>query len=80
MGINLFRLLAVYLKPVIPVLAENTERFLNMDSQVWPADARPLLSHAINDFKPLMTRVEADKITAIIEASKENLEKTTDKH
>ena len=80
MGINLFRLLVAFLKPVIPALAENTESFLNIDSQVWPADARPLLSHAINDFKPLMTRVEADKITAIIEASKENLEKTTDKH
>ncbi|MGZ4998377.1 MAG: methionine--tRNA ligase subunit beta, partial [Methylobacter sp.] len=33
---------------------------------------------AINEFKPLMTRVEADKIAAIIEASKENLEKTAE--
>lgn len=79
MGINLFRLLAAFLKPVIPALAENVESFLNMDSQAWPANTQPLLQHAINDFKPLMTRVEADKITAIIEASKENLEKTTDK-
>ena len=79
MGINLFRLLAAFLKPVIPALAENAESFLNIDSQAWPANAQPLLHHAINDFKPLMTRVEADKITAIIEASKENLEKTTDK-
>jgi len=79
MGINLFRLLAVYLKPVIPVLAENAESFLNLASQAWPTDAQPLLSHAINEFKPLMTRVEADKITAIVDASKENLEKTADK-
>ncbi|OYV23004.1 MAG: methionyl-tRNA synthetase, partial [Methylococcaceae bacterium NSO1] len=79
MGINLFRLLAAFLKPVIPALAENAESFLNIDSQAWPTNAQPLLHHAINDFKPLMTRVEADKITAIIEASKENLEKTTDK-
>ena len=79
MGLNLFRLLAVYLKPVMPVLAENAENFLNINSQTWPADARPLLNHAINDFRPLMTRVETDKITAIIEASKENLEKTADK-
>jgi len=76
MGLNLFRLLAVYLKPVIPVLAENAERFLNIASQAWPIGAQPLLNHAINDFKPLMTRVEANKITAIVEASKENLEKT----
>ena len=79
MGLNLFRLLAVYLKPVIPELAENAESFLNIASQVWPAGTQPLLSHAIIDFKPLMTRVEADKITAIVEASKDNLEKTADK-
>ena len=79
MGINLFRLLAAFLKPVIPALAENAESFLNIDSQTWPVNTQPLLHHSINDFKPLMTRVDADKITAIIEASKENLEKTTDK-
>ena len=78
MGINLFRLLVAYLKPVIPVLAENAESFLNIDSQNWPADAQPLLDHEINKFKPLMTRVEADKIAAIVEASQENLEKTAE--
>ncbi|KAF3976872.1 MAG: methionine--tRNA ligase [Methylococcales symbiont of Iophon sp. n. MRB-2018] len=76
MGINCFRLLVAYLKPVIPVLAKNTESFLNIEPQVWPADAQPLLDHAINPFKPLMTRVEADKIDAIVEASKDNLQKT----
>lgn len=80
MGINLFRLLAAYLKPVLPVLAVNAESFLNIDSQAWPAGAQPLLNHAVNDFKALMTRVEADKIAAIIEASKESLEKTADTH
>jgi methionyl-tRNA synthetase len=77
MGINLFRLLAAYLKPVIPMLAANAERFLNIGSQAWPHDAKPLVSHAIQAFKPLMTRVEAEKIDAIIEASKDNLEKTS---
>ena len=81
MGINLFRLLTVFLKPVIPALVKEAEHFLNIDSQAWPVDAQPLLNHTINDFKPLMTRVEADKIAAIVEASKENLEKTAaDKH
>ena len=75
-GINLFRLLAVYLKPVIPVLATEAERFLNIESQMWPTNSQPLLNHTVNDFKPLMTRVDADKIAAIVEASKENLEKT----
>jgi len=76
MGINLFRVLVAYLKPVIPALAANAENFLNIESQSWPSAAQPLLDHPINKFKPLMTRVEADKIDAIVEASKENLEKT----
>jgi len=75
MGINLFRLLIAYLKPVIPALAENAESFLNVESQAWPEQAQPLLDHAINKFKPLMTRVEADKIAAIVEASQDNLKK-----
>ena len=75
-GINLFRLLAIYLKPVIPALATEAERFLNIESQMWPTNSQPLLNHTVNDFKPLMTRVDADKIAAIVEASKENLEKT----
>ncbi|MEY3288537.1 MAG: methionine--tRNA ligase [Pseudomonadota bacterium] len=77
MGINLFGLLTAYLKPVIPALVKEAESFLNIDSQTWPeGNLQPLLNHALNEFKPLMTRVEADKITAIVEASKENLEKT----
>ncbi len=80
MGINLFHLLTVFLKPVIPALVKEAEHFLNIGSQAWPVAAQPLLNHTINDFKPLMTRVEADKIAAIVEASKENLEKTADQH
>ena len=80
MGINLFRLLTVFLKPVIPALVKEAEHFLNIDSQAWPVAAQPLLNHTINDFNPLMTRVEADKIAAIVDASKENLEKTAAQH
>jgi methionyl-tRNA synthetase len=76
MGLNLFSLLASFLKPVIPLLSEQAEQFLNIPTQAWPVAIKPLLNHSINEFKPLMTRVEADKITAIVEASKENLEKT----
>ncbi len=74
MGINLFRLLAAYLKPVVPELAQHAEDYLNIEAQRWPAQATPLLAHKVNKFKPLLTRVETDKIDAIIEASKENLE------
>ena len=75
MGINLFRLLVAYLKPVLPVLANNSESFLNIPEQVWPNSAEPLLAHKINPFKALMTRVEEASITAIVEDSKDNLEK-----
>jgi methionyl-tRNA synthetase len=78
MGINLFRLLMLYLKPVTPKLAAGAEQFLNTSLHGWAPDVQPLLSHTLNDFTPLMTRVDPDKISAIIEASKENLEKTVD--
>ncbi len=74
-GLNLFRLLVTYLKPVVPSLATKSEAFLNISSQPWPdVSSEPLLNHRINDFKPLLTRVDPDKISAMVEASKENLE------
>jgi methionyl-tRNA synthetase len=78
MGINLFRLLVVYLKPVLPALTTEAEQFLNIDSQPWPDQAQPLLGHTINKFKPLMTRVDPEKIAAVVEASKENLEQKSE--
>ncbi|MEQ1635788.1 MAG: methionine--tRNA ligase [Methylococcales bacterium] len=75
-GINLFRILIAYLKPVIPALATQAEQFLAIESQIWPAAAVPLVNHVLNPFEALMTRVEADKIQAIIDASKENLQAT----
>jgi len=74
MGINLFRVLATYLKPVLPNTVEQAEAFLNIEPLQWSDIATPLLSHTINKFKPLMTRIEADKIAAIQEDSKESLQ------
>jgi len=75
-GLNLFRLLVAYLKPVLPMLAEAAEQFLNIESQPWPAGATPLCNHKINKFKPLMIRVELDKIEKMVDASKETLTTT----
>jgi len=72
-GINLFRVLMTYLKPVLPAMAEATESFLNIDAMTWTDISEPLTSHEINKFKPLMTRVEQEKVDALIEASKEDL-------
>jgi len=73
-GINLFYLIAAYLKPVVPSMVEKAEQFLNVDALPWPNELSPLVDHKINKFKPLMTRVDADKLADMIEASKETLQ------
>ena len=75
-GINLFRLLMLYLKPVLPIVAEKTERFLNIKPLQWQDAQTTLLNHKINKFETLMTRVEKEKIDAMIENSKDNFTKT----
>jgi methionyl-tRNA synthetase len=75
LGINLFRLLVVYLKPVLPVLTEQAEAFLN-DSLNWDSLNTVLSDHSVSPFKALLQRVEMDKINAMVEDSKENLEPT----
>ncbi len=74
-AINLFRILAAYLKPVLPVLTAEAEIFLNSPITTWIDELQPLVNHTLNNFKPLMTRVEAEKIAAIIDDSKETLAK-----
>ncbi|WP_438957656.1 methionine--tRNA ligase [Porticoccus sp.] len=76
LGINLFRALMIYLKPVLPAMAADAEAFLNSPLD-WPAKIEPLLNHRIDNFKPLMQRVDPDKVTAMLEASKEVLAETT---
>ncbi|EIC85159.1 methionine--tRNA ligase [Serratia sp. M24T3] len=72
MGINLFRVLMTYLKPVLPSLAERTEAFLNCELS-WDSIAQPLLGHKVNPFKALFNRIEMDKVTAMVDASKEDI-------
>ncbi|GAC25629.1 methionyl-tRNA synthetase [Paraglaciecola mesophila KMM 241] len=75
LGINLFRLLMVYLKPVVPKLAEQAEAFLN-DNLSWSSAQTVLTGHEINKFKALMQRVDMDKVNAMVDDSKENLAPT----
>jgi methionyl-tRNA synthetase len=72
-GINLFRVLMGYLKPVLPLMAADAEAFMNIEPMTWHSQAKPLCDHSVNKFKPLMTRVEREKIDAMIEDSKEDL-------
>lgn len=75
MGLNLFRVLMHYLKPVLPVMAGEVEAFLNTELS-WQNYQQPLLNHAINPFKALMQRVDPLKVAAMVEASTDNLQAT----
>ncbi len=76
MGINLFRVLMHYLKPVLPAMAAEVEAFLNAPL-CWQSYQQPLTSHRVNPFKALMQRVDPVKVQAMVDASKENLETNT---
>lgn len=68
-GLNLFRILMVYLKPVIPSTATHAEQFLNIPPLTWAERGQLLLQHRINQFQPLLSRVEQEKIDAMLLAT-----------
>ncbi|HCN45750.1 MAG TPA: methionine--tRNA ligase [Pseudomonas sp.] len=72
-GINLFRQLVIFLKPVLPVLTAEAEAFLNVAPLTWNDHLTRLENHKLNPFKALMTRIEMTKVEAMVEASKEDL-------
>jgi len=72
-GINLFRVLATYLSPVLPAMAAEVESFLNIPPMTWDAIGAPLAGHTIKPFQPLLTRVEQEKVDAMLEDSKQSL-------
>ena len=67
LGINLFRTLMIYLKPVVPGLAERTEAFLQVDPLVWSDAGEPLLGHSVERFKSLLERVDPKEVQAMVE-------------
>jgi methionyl-tRNA synthetase len=72
-GLNLFRALVVYLKPIMPRLAAGAERFLGLAPQQWDDVAQPLLGTTIGSYEPLATRVDPAATKALVDASAENL-------
>ncbi|MGB9671420.1 MAG: methionine--tRNA ligase [Halothiobacillaceae bacterium] len=73
-GLNLFRVLMTYLKPVLPGMARKVEAFLHFGELDWNSPHQLMVHHVIQPFEPLMTRIEKNKIEAMIE---ENKTKTT---
>ncbi len=68
LGINCFQILMIYLKPIIPATAQKAEQFLNCEL-VWTDSLSYLGEHQINEFKALMTRIDAKQVQAMVEAS-----------
>jgi len=77
-GLELFRQLTMLLKPVLPQLTRKAEAFLGLELQSWQDIQTPLLGQTINAFKPLMQRVESDKVDAMLEASRADLAAVAD--
>ena len=69
-GINLFRSLMVYLKPVVPGLAERAEEFLNGAPLAWSDAGRPLLNHRLRRFRSLLERVPPKEVQAMVDESR----------
>ena len=76
-AMTLFRDLTLYLKPVLPKLAEQVEAFLNIPPLAWSDVWAPLpAGHAINDYQHLMTRIDPKKIETMVEENKQSLAPT----
>ncbi|APC92060.1 MULTISPECIES: methionine--tRNA ligase [Francisella] len=74
-GINMFKILVAYLKPIIPSIVAEAEKFLNVELANWNDAPKFLINHRINKFKPLATRIEKEKVNKILEDTKKMLEK-----
>ena len=73
-ALELFRLLTLYLKPVLPKLAGEVEQFLNLESLSWASVAAELTAgHRIQSYQHLITRIDPKWILDMTETNKENL-------
>jgi methionyl-tRNA synthetase len=83
LGLNLFRLLMIWLSPVVPSLAARTEHFLNSpigSPESWKNFDQPLLDHQIEKFTRLLDRIEPTDIDAMIKNSTEQENVSTGRH
>ncbi|WP_445945678.1 methionine--tRNA ligase [Shewanella sp.] len=74
-ALNLFRILTTYLKPVLPRLSQDVEAFMQLEL-TWANLAKDMTAHEISPFKAMMQRVDLDKVAAMVDASKDNLQPT----
>lgn len=73
-GLNLFRVIALALAPVLPRVARDVAAFLAAPLSAWGDADAPLLAHRIADYQPLFTRIDPKRIQAMTDASKDTLQ------
>jgi methionyl-tRNA synthetase len=74
-ALEMFRLLTLYLKPVLPKLAAEIEAFLNITPLKWSDVVESLsIGHTINLYNHLITRIDPKDIEAMVESNKTNLD------
>ncbi len=69
LGINVFRALAIYLKPIVPAMAAKAEAFLQVEPLTWDDAGEPLGNHRIGRFKPLFTRIDRKDVAKVVAAT-----------
>ncbi|MGO3126756.1 MAG: methionine--tRNA ligase [Luteimonas sp.] len=72
-GLNLFRVLATALRPVLPRVSREVDAFFAAPANTWSALDAPLLGHVIQPYAPLFTRIDPKQIDAMTDASKDTL-------
>lgn len=72
--INAFTMLTAYLSPVLPKVAENAAKFLNLEAITWANTRETLGEHTINKYEHLMQRVEQKQVDDLIEANKQSIQ------
>ena len=70
LGINVFRALVVYLKPILPALAAKAEAFLQVPPLAWQDASEPLLDHRIARYAPLLTRIDRKAVDKVVAATR----------
>lgn len=76
-GLNLFRVLMIYLKPVLPETTAKAEAFFNQENWQWQDIQTPVTDHNIQRFKPLLTRIDEKQTDAMLEQTRQELETIT---
>ena len=77
-AINAFRLLVLYLKPVMPTLSDKVQHFLQVDRLDYESLNHTLLDHQIEAFTPLITRIEMKDVEAMIQPEATEIKETTE--